>query len=491
MAFWVVDGGRSQGATGRGLYFHGGKRRVSQSDGGDSGDTFDNKRTRFADGELSADGCGSAPSRGGYDYGNDDRHGNPHGNPHAGIAFRYGSAPGDSFNYPIDDDRYHHDYDHDRDIEATPPPLLPPNSMHEKNLGFFVIRECSPTPELPPISPLGFEPGPASDMGPVLSPPGPGPPLPGACDMERTQSGLSISSDTTQNSLASLGTDDNVADFISDFEAARVVRDHIAGLTRRRRCPDSQHGRILKVLINPKSNPRGSTPDWPLDNDALRSIFSAANELFFAKRLTGRVAWDWSHPASAQYQAHIVGTTALRRSCQGGYETLIVLSSPILTDTKYNRRLLISTFLHEMIHSYLFVTCGLKAGKCGGHTPGFRQIAEMIDDWVGRGYLRLGEMEADLEQFRELDERTYDNKRDNCAVDEEWRTHGSGPWRRRDGRAERDRDDYYPIEPRPHHQPQQPQQQQHRHHPRHEEWQWQEREGFLARVAKGGGSPYV
>ncbi|MDE9440013.1 hypothetical protein EWS82_13115, partial [Staphylococcus xylosus] len=60
--------------------------------------------------------------------------------------------------------------------------------------------------------------------------------------------------------------------------------------------------------------------------------------------------------------SHIVGTTALRRSARlGGYETLIVLSSPILKDTKYNRRLLISTFLHEMIHSFLFIVCGITA----------------------------------------------------------------------------------------------------------------------------------
>ncbi|PTB73527.1 hypothetical protein M440DRAFT_1394076 [Trichoderma longibrachiatum ATCC 18648] len=151
-----------------------------------------------------------------------------------------------------------------------------------------------------------------------------------------------------------------------------------------------------RALINPKSR----EADFPLDNDALRSIFSAANELFFANKLTQRVTWDWSHPASAQYESHIVGTTALRRSVRlGGYETLIVLSSPILKDTKYNRRLLISTFLHEMIHSFLFITCGIKARYQGGHTEGFRQIAEIIDDWVGAEHLRLRDMEADLERF--------------------------------------------------------------------------------------------
>ncbi|KAH7156221.1 hypothetical protein EDB81DRAFT_381090 [Dactylonectria macrodidyma] len=523
---WVDDGGRSHGATvGREPYYMGSKRRVSHSDGGDGGDTSDYKRTKFAASELGTDGCRSAPSRGDYAYGNDIRYENPR----IGALPPCGPGLDDCFNHPSEEDPYHHDYhdyhDYDHKIGAAPPPLIHPDSMHERNITtFFVIRECSPTPEPAPRSPLSFGPGsgpglgpgpgPSVDNGPVLSPPGPGAPLPGACNMERTQSGLSISSDTTQNSLASLGRDDDDPSLLSDLEAARLVRDHVAGLTRRRRCPDSQHGRILKVLISPKPNPRGSPLDWPLDNDALRSIFLAANELFFASKLTGRVAWDWSHPASAQYEAHIVGTTALRRSREGEFETLIVLSSPILKDTKYNRRLLISTFLHEMIHSFLFVTCGLKAGKDGGHTEGFRQIANTIDAWVGRGYLRLGEMEADLEQFREHEAHTHEHERENGAVDEERRSRGNSPWRRPDGRDERHRDDYYPAEPRPRqphqqhqpqHQPQhqyqqhrhqqqlqQPQQHYHQHqhqhhHPSPEEWQWQEREGFFIRVARGGG----
>ncbi|KAK7430211.1 hypothetical protein QQZ08_003186 [Neonectria magnoliae] len=542
MAFWVDDAGRSQGAcaTGRGPYIVGGKRRVSHSDGGDGGDGFDYKRTRFAAGELTVDALGSTSSQpAAYAYGNDIRHGNclaaGYASGHAGAATPADGFDGfDGFNSPIDDDYYHHDhdYDHDHNLnlnlsrnlthdrESIPLPLTPPASIAGNNHAFFVIRERSPTPEIPAISPPGFGPGPGpgptADMGPVLAPPGPGGPPPAACAMERTQSGLSISSDTSQHSLASLGPDDDEsACFRSDLEAARLVRDHVAGLTRRRRA-GSQHGRILKALINPKSG--SGTPVWELDNQALRSIFSAANELFFANRLTGLVTWDWSHPASAQYQAHIVGTTALRRrrepeherrrrepepecrrrrdpghECRRPYETLIVLSSPILKDTKYNRRLLISTFLHEMIHSYLFVTCGLKAGRCGGHTEGFRQIAETIDAWVGRGYLRLGEMEADLERFREHDERGYEHERDN-GVEEEWKTttttmRGSSPWRRWDGRAERDRDDYYPTEPRPRQQPQP--HPPHLQQPGHEDWQWHQREGFLARGARGVGSPYV
>ncbi|EFY86552.1 putative metallopeptidase [Metarhizium acridum CQMa 102] len=213
--------------------------------------------------------------------------------------------------------------------------------------------------------------------------------------LERTESGLSISSDASAHHHGNSAEHDQYGYLLEDLEAARLVRQHISSY--RRRFPDSQPERILKALINPKS--RGA--EFRLDNDALRSIFSASNELFFASRLTRRVAWDWSHSTSQQYDNHIVGTTALRRSARlGGWETLIVLSSPILRDNQYNRRLLISTFLHEMIHSFMFVTCGLKAKQYGGHTDGFREIAGIIDDWAGKNCLHLRDMEADLSRWR-------------------------------------------------------------------------------------------
>jgi hypothetical protein len=204
---------------------------------------------------------------------------------------------------------------------------------------------------------------------------------------EWPESGLSISSDTGDYINPA---DEHAEDLLSDDEAARRVTSHILHSIR----PDTQSERILRSLVNPRH-------DYRLDDSALLSLFSAANELFFLKKLDRRVAWDWSHSSSEQYARHIVGTTALRRSAtQKGYETLIVLSTPILKDTSFNRRLLISTFLHEMIHSYLFVMCGLKAKENGGHTPGFRKIATAIDDWVGKDYLHLRDMEADLERYR-------------------------------------------------------------------------------------------
>ncbi|UNI23576.1 hypothetical protein JDV02_009388 [Purpureocillium takamizusanense] len=316
--------------------------------------------------------------------------------------------------------RHQHRQAHERHQYSRHPdnsaPLSPDlrHSVPVNNLAFLVIREgdSSPLNQVPSPTPSPEPPQllfrSTSDhrndaihfgtgMTEPISRPGTAPCPMAAMPMERTESGLSISSS------ASAGDSLSDTDFplppgvtlLSDHSAAQLVRSHIASF--RRRFPDSQHERILRALISPRT--RGT--DWPLDNDALRSIFSAANELFFASRLTRRVTWDWSHPDWGQYESHIVGTTAVRPCARlGGWETLIVLSSPILRDTKYNRRLLISTFLHEMIHSFMFVMCGLKAREAGGHTYGFRQIAAIIDEWAGREYLRMSDMEADLERFR-------------------------------------------------------------------------------------------
>ncbi|KAL2018402.1 hypothetical protein VTK56DRAFT_880 [Thermocarpiscus australiensis] len=210
--------------------------------------------------------------------------------------------------------------------------------------------------------------------------------------MERTASGHSIRADPTERCGST--------ELLEDDEAAQRVKDHLAAF--RRRNPDSKHERILRSIINPRR--RHQDDEYPLDNDALESIFSAANEIFFNGRLSQRVAWDWSHASAARYDSRVVGTTALRRAAAAtrGFETLIVLSSPILRDdARFSRRLLISTFLHELIHSYLFICCGFRARWCGGHTPGFRAIAEVIDEWAGKeSGLYLSRVEADLELFR-------------------------------------------------------------------------------------------
>ncbi|RKU48466.1 hypothetical protein DL546_003014 [Coniochaeta pulveracea] len=218
--------------------------------------------------------------------------------------------------------------------------------------------------------------------------------------MERTNSGMSISDDMTDGFA--------LIELLGDMAAAQRVQEHMATFWRRN--PDSKHERVLRSIIRPRS----VTSAYPLDDHALQSMFIAANELFFNGRLSKRVTWDWSHASSQQYDSSVIGTTALRRASGRGFETLIVLSSPILRARKYSRRLLISTFLHELIHSYMFICCGFTARQCGGHTPGFKTIAGLIDDWAGSAsLLHLREMEADLSCFRE-----------DCGMDVKQDTHG-------------------------------------------------------------------
>ncbi|CRK41648.1 hypothetical protein BN1723_018852, partial [Verticillium longisporum] len=123
-----------------------------------------------------------------------------------------------------------------------------------QNLSFLVIREArSPTPE------------PArGDQT--------------ACSMERTASGLSISSDTT---VCTTSTYDD-ANLLEDDEAAWLVQERLA--LSHRKAKDSRHERILRSLIRPRSR----DAEFSIDNAALESIFSAANEIFFHNRLARR-----------------------------------------------------------------------------------------------------------------------------------------------------------------------------------------------------------
>jgi hypothetical protein len=198
--------------------------------------------------------------------------------------------------------------------------------------------------------------------------------------MERTPSGESIISDNTYEPWH------NYTLTCSDEEAAGRVKSH-----RRRLPPHGIHERILRNLI---------VSGGPIDKDVLDSILTAADSVFFGGVLSGRVRWDWSDPSQQRYETELIGTTALRPAAQGGYETLIVLSDPILNNPDYDRRLILSVFLHELIHCYLFILCGFEARWKGGHTAGFHAIAGVIDKWVGHGYLRLCNMKANLNHFR-------------------------------------------------------------------------------------------
>lgn len=236
-----------------------------------------------------------------------------------------------------------------------------------------------------------------------------------SCAMERTASGHSIRAEPTPAGPGG-GTE-----LLEDDIAAERVREHMANF--RRKFPDSKHERILRSIINPRINAEDE-----LDNDSLESIFSAANEIFFNGRLSQRVRWDWSDESSTRYDSRVIGTTALRRADPNtrGFETLIVLSAPILKHSKYSRRLLISTFLHELIHSYLFICRGFRARECGGHTKGFLTIAKLVDDWAGpESALYLSEAEADLERFR-IGGQYKDHRSRECGRIE-WREHSFYP----------------------------------------------------------------
>ncbi|KAL2147207.1 hypothetical protein VTI28DRAFT_162 [Corynascus sepedonium] len=318
--------------------------------------------------------------------------------------------------------------------------------QHAQFAGQVAFRAADPPPNYPPL----YHPDPdrphhryPSPCARFASPEVASSTAAASVVMERTASGHSIRPDPTERCAST--------ELLEDHEAAQRVRDHLAAF--RRRNPDSKHERILRNIIKPRPLPPqrrchnqhpshsyshgrrygdhgqgadegqqnlriedgdkeyGEEEEYPLDNDALESIFSAANEIFFNGRLSQRVTWDWSHASSARFdyghghdQGHggVIGTTALRRHHRRGFETLVVLSAPVLRDDpRYSRRLLISTFLHELIHCYLFICCGFRARGCGGHTPGFRDIAAVMDDWVGEeAGLYLRRVEADLDLFR-------------------------------------------------------------------------------------------
>ncbi|KAM3067584.1 hypothetical protein ACMFMG_000101 [Clarireedia jacksonii] len=210
--------------------------------------------------------------------------------------------------------------------------------------------------------------------------------------MERTQSGDSIISDEDIANLPrSLPhpTNHSMAT-ISDADAAYLVLH--------RRLPQNYEelsSKLLDLLLYA-----------PLTDDRIYSIISLTSVLFFHSSLLGRVRWSWSSPSQPRYSSELLGTTALRSASFGGFETLIVLSHPILKNPCYDRRLLLSTLLHELVHCYLFVKCGFAAKEMGGHTTGFHAIVEELGDWVecnggkSKGWLRLCGMRGNLEIFR-------------------------------------------------------------------------------------------
>lgn len=223
----------------------------------------------------------------------------------------------------------------------------------------------------------------------------------------RTSSGLRVAQKDEDSDAIS-----SYSDMKKDEQAANRVERHFAHYHKGGR--ESKAERILKSLVSPRSTP--GRP-FEIDDAALNNIFRAANEIFFFGSLRNRVKWDWSEGLNEKHHAQIIGTTALREAKDGGNETLIVLSRRYLEDTRYNRRLLISTFIHELIHSYLFIRCGINAKRFGGHTVGFRRIARLIDEWTGPDTLFLSNIEADLEDFADSHHNVLDGgTHHNCGM---------------------------------------------------------------------------
>ncbi|KAI6251460.1 hypothetical protein HI914_00363 [Erysiphe necator] len=206
--------------------------------------------------------------------------------------------------------------------------------------------------------------------------------------VERTPAGNSILSIPPSELLHA--TNNLIDHQQSDISAATRVQNSFHRLPK-----DSKYERILRGLIR-RHEPLNS--GFMLDDSALESILTAADTLFFDGALAGRVQWEWS--SEPRYRTEIIGTTALRRCTRReGFETLIILSEPLLRNERYDRRLLLTTFIHELIHCYLFITCGFEARVEGGHTAGFHRIAEIIDSWVGPGFLSISKLREDPERF--------------------------------------------------------------------------------------------
>lgn len=171
---------------------------------------------------------------------------------------------------------------------------------------------------------------------------------------------------------------------ISDEEAARQIE---RWFTKRRK--PQLTVRIFRNLVARRDE---------LDDNSLHDLLLAADKTIFGGRLSGRVCWEWSK-GQPEYEHELLGTTALRPASIGGFETLIVLSRPLLQDERFSRDLLLSAFLHELIHSYLFIRCGLDHAENDGHTEGFRKIAKLIDRHFGQQRLHLCNMRANLDYF--------------------------------------------------------------------------------------------
>ncbi|KAI9816971.1 MAG: hypothetical protein M1832_004955 [Thelocarpon impressellum] len=171
---------------------------------------------------------------------------------------------------------------------------------------------------------------------------------------------------------------------ISDVDAAGSVVLYFNGRNRNARQQEAER-ELIKLL--------GSST---FCEEQIRDVMNWADILFFEEKLRSKVQWRWSESLSR----NTIGTTRVRSTSDGSFMTQITLSRQVLGSDRYDQRLVLSAILHEAIHSYLFVCRGFDARQDGGHSAGFREIAELIDDWIGdQEYLQLYNMKAELDKF--------------------------------------------------------------------------------------------
>lgn len=173
-----------------------------------------------------------------------------------------------------------------------------------------------------------------------------------------------------------------------DKEAASLV-EHCFKQRR-----ETRLGRTLRKRLNHELDLGLSSIIQSLD-----AILDAADRIFFSRKLRNRVEWRWSSESDQGFVSEFVGTTTPIYSEEFGTKAEIVLSRPLLQSGQYSSNLLLSAFLHELVHCYLFISCGQRAEEDGGHTPGFQRIVSLIQSWLGNPKLRLCSMRADLDNF--------------------------------------------------------------------------------------------
>lgn len=200
-----------------------------------------------------------------------------------------------------------------------------------------------------------------------------------------------------------------------DKEAASAV-EHCFKQRR-----ETRLGRTLRKRLNHELDLGLSSIIQSLD-----AILDAADKIFFNRKLRNRVEWRWSSESDQGFANEFVGTTTPIYSEEFGTRAEIVLSKPLLQSGQYSSNLLLSAFLHELVHCYLFISCGPRAEEDGGHTPGFQRIVSLIQSWLDNPKLRLCSMRADLDNFLP-DEEEQEHEDDWCVVDSIYSEYSNSP----------------------------------------------------------------